>query len=55
LRKVAADEAEECRPASQRPEDRHGLTPLIYSNVNPYGVLHLDINQGLRDGDDIVA
>jgi hypothetical protein len=53
LRKHAADEAEECRPAGGRPEDRRGLTPLICSNVNPYGVLRLDMNQRLRD--DVVA
>ena len=25
-------------------EDRRGLTPLIYSHVNPYGLFPLDMN-----------
>jgi len=28
-------------------EGRRGLTPLIYSNVNPYGVIQLNITERL--------
>ena len=28
-------------------EDRRGLTPLFYSHVNPYGLIHLDMNHWL--------
>ena len=28
-------------------DDRRALTPLIYSNVNPYGVIRLDLTQRL--------
>jgi len=37
------------------PEDRRGLTPLIYSNVNPYGVIRLDLHQRLPIDDTVVA
>ena len=36
-------------------EDRRGLTPLIYSNVNPYGVLRLDLRQRLPIDDEEIA
>jgi len=36
-------------------EDRRGLTPLIYSNVNPYGVIRLDMSQRLLIDDVVVA
>ena len=36
-------------------EDRRGLTPLIYSNVNPYGVIRLDMNHRLPIDDVVVA
>ena len=36
-------------------EDRRGLTPLIYSNVNPYGVLRLDMRQRLPIDEVVVA
>ena len=29
------------------PEDYRGLTPLIYSHVNPYGTFHLDMTTRL--------
>jgi hypothetical protein len=28
-------------------EDLRALTPLFYNNVNPYGVIHLDMDQRL--------
>jgi len=28
-------------------EDRRALTPLIYGNVNPYGLIRLDLTQRL--------
>ncbi len=36
-------------------EDRRGLTPLIYSNVNPYGVIRLDLSQRLPLDDEEIA
>jgi TnpA family transposase len=32
-------------------EDRRALTPLLYGNVNPYGVVRLDMHQRLPLGD----
>ncbi len=32
-------------------EDLHVLTPLFYNNVNPYGIIHLDMDQGLPIND----
>ncbi len=29
------------------PEDKRGLTPLIYGHVNPYGTFHLDLSERL--------
>jgi len=29
-------------------EDQRGLTPLIYSHVNPYGTFRIDLNERLR-------
>ena len=29
-------------------EDLRGLTPLIYSNVNPYGLIRLNMAERLR-------
>ncbi|MFI5525456.1 hypothetical protein [Streptomyces platensis] len=29
-------------------EDRRGLTALFWSNVNPYGTFHLDVNKRLN-------
>ena len=26
-------------------EDKRGITPLIYSHINPYGVFELDMNK----------
>lgn len=37
------------------PEDRRGLTPLIYSNVNPYGLIRLDMTQRLPIDDAVIA
>lgn len=37
------------------PEDRRGLTPLIYSNVNPYGVIRLDMTQRLPIDDAVIV
>ncbi|MFJ5527624.1 hypothetical protein ACIQCR_32325 [Streptomyces sp. NPDC093249] len=31
-------------------EDRRGLTALFWSNVNPYGTFHLDMNKRLDLG-----
>ncbi len=36
-------------------EDRRGLTPLIYSNVNPYGVIRLDMTLRLPIDDAVIA
>jgi TnpA family transposase len=36
-------------------EDLRALTPLIYTNVNPYGLIRLDMSQRLRIEDDAVA
>jgi len=30
------------------PEDYRGLTPLIYSHVNPYGRFELDLNRRIE-------
>ncbi len=35
------------------PEDFRGLTPLIYSNVNPYGLFVLNMEDRLSIGDDV--
>jgi len=35
------------------PEDFRGLTPLIYSNVNPYGLFVLNMEDRLPLGDDV--
>ena len=35
------------------PEDFRGLTPLIYSNVNPYGLFVLNMEERLPLGDDV--
>jgi hypothetical protein len=32
------------------PEDYRGLTPLIYSHVNPYGRFDLDLNDRIDFG-----
>ena len=29
-------------------EDRRGLTPLFWSNINPYGTFHLDMDTRLN-------
>jgi hypothetical protein len=34
------------------PEDMRGLTPLIYSNANPYGLFVLNMEERLALGDD---
>ena len=36
-------------------EELRALTPLIYTNVNPYGLIRLDTSQRLRIEDDAVA
>ena len=35
------------------PEDFRGLTPLIYSNVNPYGLFVLNMEDRLPLGDEV--
>jgi TnpA family transposase len=30
-----------------QPEDFRGLSPLFYGHINPYGMLHLDMNKRL--------
>ena len=37
------------------PEDLRALTPLIYSHVNPYGVIRLDMTQRIPIEDDVAA
>jgi hypothetical protein len=37
------------------PEDLRALTPLIYSHVNPYGVIRLDMTQRIPIEDDAAA
>jgi len=37
------------------PEDLRALTPLIYSQVTPYGTFRLDMNQRLPIKQDAIA
>ncbi|WP_217699595.1 transposase, partial [Rhizorhabdus histidinilytica] len=47
---VVAAQVEPKWAGRMTPEDYRGLTPLIYSHVNPYGRFDLDLNDRIDFG-----